>query len=182
MRPRVAAWAQPIAQFLAAFPANLVFPIFVIAIIRFHLNVNIWAAPLMILGTQWYILFNVVAGASAIPRELRLAIDNMQVRGFLKWKRFLLPAVFPYYVTGAITAAGGAWNASIVAEVISWGNQTLQYSDPAGSNPSLDNCSSTFLAIRLSISLSSGLNQALRSIHDASLRCTTGFGMFARLG
>ena len=150
MRPRVAAWAQPIAQFLAAFPANLVFPIFVIAIIRFHLNVNIWAAPLMILGTQWYILFNVVAGASAIPRELRLAIDNMQVRGFLKWKRFLLPAVFPYYVTGAITAAGGAWNASIVAEVISWGNQTL-IAQGLGSYIKLSTTSGQFAQITLGV-------------------------------
>lgn len=117
---------QPIAQFLAAFPANLFFPIFVVMILHFHLNVEIWTAPLMILGTQWYILFNVIAGASSIPKELKLAAMNMNLKGWLVWKRFLLPAVFPYYLTGAITAAGGAWNASIVAEVINWGSITLR--------------------------------------------------------
>jgi len=125
MRPNTFKWVQPIIQFLAAFPANLLFPIFVIAIVHFHLNVEIWTAPLMILGTQWYILFNVIAGASTIPTELKLAVKNMQVRGWLKWKRFLLPAVFPYFVTGAITASGGCWNASIVAEMISWGHHKL---------------------------------------------------------
>jgi NitT/TauT family transport system permease protein len=125
MRPNTSKWVQPVIQFLAAFPANLLFPIFVIVIVHFHLNVEIWTAPLMILGTQWYILFNVIAGASTIPTELKLAVKNMQVHGWLKWKRFLLPAVFPYFVTGAITAAGGCWNASIVAEVISWGHEKL---------------------------------------------------------
>jgi NitT/TauT family transport system permease protein len=125
MRPRVAQMIQPIAQFLAAFPANLFFPIFVVAIVRFNLNVEIWTAPLMVLGTQWYILFNVIAGASTIPKELKLAAQNMQLSGWLKWKRFLLPAVFPFYITGAITAAGGSWNASIVAEVVQWGHTTL---------------------------------------------------------
>ncbi|MDF2690614.1 MAG: hypothetical protein K0S29_469 [Gammaproteobacteria bacterium] len=125
-RPYVTQYVQPIAQFLAAFPANLFFPIFVVLIVKYKLNVEIWTAPLMVLGTQWYILFNVIAGASAIPRELKLAAQNMQLKGWVKWKRFLLPAVFPYYITGAITAAGGSWNASIVAEVIHWGNVTLQ--------------------------------------------------------
>ncbi|MDF2940616.1 MAG: hypothetical protein K0R66_1258 [Gammaproteobacteria bacterium] len=125
-KPRVTQYVQPIAQFLAAFPANLFFPIFVVLIVKFNLNVEIWTAPLMVLGTQWYILFNVIAGASAIPQELKLAAENMQLKGWVKWKRFLLPAIFPYYITGAITAAGGSWNASIVAEVIHWGNITLQ--------------------------------------------------------
>lgn len=126
LQPRLARIAQPIAQFFAAFPANLFFPIFVILILRFNLNVEIWTAPLMVLGTQWYILFNVIAGASGIPKELKLVAENMNLRGWLKWKRFLLPAIFPYYVTGAITAAGGSWNASIVAEVINWGSVTLK--------------------------------------------------------
>jgi len=125
MRPNVTQIVQPVAQFLAAFPANLLFPIFVVAIVKFNLNVEIWTAPLMVLGTQWYILFNVIAGASSIPRELKLAAENMQLKGWIKWKRFLLPAIFPYYITGAITAAGGSWNASVVAEVIHWGNITL---------------------------------------------------------
>ena len=125
-RPRATNLIQPVAQFLAAFPANLLFPIVVSAIVAWKLNPNIWLSPLMILGTQWYILFNVVAGASAIPAELRAAGANFHVRGLLWWRRIALPAVLPYYVTGAITASGGSWNASIVAEVASWGNEHLE--------------------------------------------------------
>jgi NitT/TauT family transport system permease protein len=124
-RPRAANLVQPVAQFLAAFPANVLFPIAVSAIVAFRLDPNIWLSPLMILGTQWYILFNVVAGAIAIPAELRAVGTNLRVRGWLWWRRIALPAVFPYYVTGAITASGGSWNASIVAEVASWGNEHL---------------------------------------------------------
>jgi NitT/TauT family transport system permease protein len=124
-RPRVANFMQPIAQFLAAFPANLLFPIVVSGIVAWQLNPNIWHSPLMILGTQWYILFNVIAGAAAIPAELRSVAVNLRVRGWLWWRRVALPAVLPYYVTGAITASGGSWNASIVAEVASWGDVHL---------------------------------------------------------
>jgi len=125
-RPQVANLVQPVAQFLAAFPANLLFPIVVSAIVALKLDPDIWLSPLMILGTQWYILFNVVAGAGAIPAELRAAAVNFRVRGWLWWRRIALPAVLPYYVTGAITASGGSWNASIVAEVASWGNEHLE--------------------------------------------------------
>jgi NitT/TauT family transport system permease protein len=125
-RSHVANLVQPVAQFLAAFPANLLFPIAVSAIVVLKLDPNIWLSPLMILGTQWYILFNVVAGAAAIPAELRAAGVNFRVRGLLWWRRIALPAVLPYYVTGAITASGGSWNASIVAEVASWGDEHLQ--------------------------------------------------------
>jgi NitT/TauT family transport system permease protein len=125
LRPHLAAIVQPIAQFLAAFPANLLFPVAVSAIVTFDLNPDIWLSPLMVLGTQWYILFNVIAGASALPRELRDAATNFQVSGFLWWRKVALPGVFPYYVTGAITASGGSWNASIVAEFVSWGSRTL---------------------------------------------------------
>jgi NitT/TauT family transport system permease protein len=125
-RPRVALFVQPVAQFFAAFPANLLFPIVVSGIVAWQLNPNIWLSPLMILGTQWYILFNVIAGAAAIPAELRAVAVNLRVRGWLWWRRIALPAVLPYYVTGAITASGGSWNASIVAEVASWGNEHLQ--------------------------------------------------------
>jgi NitT/TauT family transport system permease protein len=125
-RPYAALVVQPIAQFLAAFPANVLFPIAVSAIVLWKLDPNIWLSPLMILGTQWYILFNVIAGASAIPAELRAAGANFRVRGWLWWRRIALPAVLPYYVTGAITASGGSWNASIVAEVASWGDQHLE--------------------------------------------------------
>jgi NitT/TauT family transport system permease protein len=125
-RPRVANLVQPVAQFLAAFPANLLFPIVVSIIVAWKLSPDIWLSPLMILGTQWYILFNVIAGASAIPNELRAVGVNLRVRGWLWWRRIALPAVLPYYVTGAITASGGSWNASIVAEVASWGDVHLQ--------------------------------------------------------
>ncbi len=126
LRPRLAQKVQPIIQFAAAFPANLFYPLFVIAIVTFHLNVELWLTPLMILGTQWYILFNVIAGASTIPRELYLAADNLGLRGWLWWKRLALPGIFPFYITGVICAAGGAWNASIVAEWVSWGSTTLR--------------------------------------------------------
>jgi NitT/TauT family transport system permease protein len=126
IRPHLSNIVQPVAQFLAAFPANLLFPIAVSAIVAFRLNPDIWLSPLMILGTQWYILFNVIAGAAAIPAELRDVGTNLQVHGWLWWRKIGLPAVFPYYVTGAITASGGSWNASIVAEVASWGDVRLQ--------------------------------------------------------
>jgi NitT/TauT family transport system permease protein len=117
---------QPIIQFVAAFPANLFYPLVVIGIVRWHLNVEIWLTPLMILGTQWYILFNVIAGASLIPRDLYSVADNFGVTGWQWWRRLALPGIFPYYITGAITAAGGAWNASIVAEAVTWGSVRLQ--------------------------------------------------------
>jgi len=126
MRPAIARLVQPLAQFMAAFPANVLFPLAVWWIVTFHLNPDIWLSPLMVLGTQWYILFNVIAGASALPSDLRLASDNLGIRGWLWWRKVALPGVFPYYLTGAITASGGSWNASIVAEVASWGDQRLQ--------------------------------------------------------
>jgi NitT/TauT family transport system permease protein len=126
LRPHLSRIVQPVAQFLAAFPANLLFPVAVSLIVVWNLNPNIWLSPLMVLGTQWYILFNVIAGASALPRELRDASDNFQIKGWLWWRKVALPAVFPYYVTGAITASGGSWNAAIVAEIVEWGNKTLR--------------------------------------------------------
>src|ERR1700756_2158108 len=125
LRPKLAERIQPLAQFLAAFPANLAFPVFVAVIVRFGLNSNIWLSPLMILGTQWYILFNVIAGASAFPTDLREAAGSFHLRGWRWWVKVILPGIFPYYVTGAITASGGSWNASIVAEVASWGDTHL---------------------------------------------------------
>ncbi|MES2216867.1 MAG: ABC transporter permease subunit [Pseudomonadota bacterium] len=125
LRARVAEFVQPVAQFLAAFPANLLYPLFVVMIIKYHLNVNVWVTPLMVLGAQWYVLFNVIAGASVIPKDLLQAADNFGVSHWLRWRRILLPGIFPYYITGAITAVGGAWNASIVAEVVTWGDKTL---------------------------------------------------------
>ncbi|MGM4875263.1 ABC transporter permease, partial [Bradyrhizobium sp. 956_D2_N1_5] len=126
LRPKLAERIQPLAQFLAAFPANLAFPVFVVAIVSFKLNPDIWLSPLMILGTQWYILFNVIAGASAFPTDLREAAGSFHLRGWRWWFKVILPGVFPYYITGAITASGGSWNASIVAEVASWGDTHLK--------------------------------------------------------
>lgn len=118
-------YAQPIVQILAAFPANLVFPVIVFFIVSFHLNVDVWVTPLMLLGAQWYILFNVIAGAGSIPKDLNYATRMFGMTRRLRWQRLILPAIFPFYITGAITAAGGAWNASIVAEVVSWGKTQL---------------------------------------------------------
>jgi NitT/TauT family transport system permease protein len=126
MNPLLASRAQATIQFLAAFPANLMFPVAVVLLVRFHLNPDIWLSPLMILGTQWYLLFNVIAGASTIPTELRFAAQNLRLNGLLKWRRYLVPAIFPSFVTGAITASGGSWNASIVAEYVTWGDTTVK--------------------------------------------------------
>jgi NitT/TauT family transport system permease protein len=126
MRPRAAQLVQPVAQFMAAFPANLLFPIAVFGIVRWKLNPDVWLSPLMILGTQWYILFNVIAGASSIPAEMRYAAANFGVNGWLWWRKVALPAILPFYVTGAITASGGSWNAAIVAELATWGDTQIQ--------------------------------------------------------
>ncbi|MFD9900517.1 ABC transporter permease [Mesorhizobium sp. NPDC059025] len=125
LRPKLAEKVQPLVQFLAAFPANIAFPVFVVLIAHYDLNPNIWLSPLMILGTQWYILFNVIAGASAFPSDLKEAARSFHIAGWRWWFKVILPGIFPYYVTGAITASGGSWNASIVAEVASWGNEQL---------------------------------------------------------
>jgi NitT/TauT family transport system permease protein len=126
LRPWVAERVQPVAQFLAAFPANVLFPFFVVWIATRHLNPNIWLSPLMVLGTQWYILFNVIAGATAFPTDLREAATLYRLRTWQWWRQVILPGIFPYYVTGALTASGGSWNASIVAEVASWGDTRLE--------------------------------------------------------
>ena len=125
LRPAWARRVQPVAQFLAAFPANLLFPPFVIVIVAFKLNADIFLTPLMVLGTQWYILFNVIAGAAAFPGDLQEAAKNFRVGGWLWWRRVILPGILPYYVTGAITASGGSWNAAIVSEVAVWGDDKI---------------------------------------------------------
>jgi len=125
MNPRVSRLAQPIVQVLASFPANFLFPFAAAFFVATGLSLNVGGILLMALGAQWYILFNVIAGASAIPSDLREAMRLMGVTGSLRWRRFILPAVFPAYVTGGITAAGGAWNASIVAEVVEYGHHHL---------------------------------------------------------
>jgi NitT/TauT family transport system permease protein len=126
LRPAWAERVQALAQILAAFPANVLFPFAVVAIVTFKLDPNIWLSPLMVLGTQWYILFNVIAGASALPGDLREAAAVYRLTSWTWWRNFALPGIFPFYVTGALTASGGSWNASIVAEVASWGKTTVE--------------------------------------------------------
>jgi NitT/TauT family transport system permease protein len=123
--PRVAQFLQPVVQVLASFPANFIFPFAIVVFLDLGISLNFGAILLMALGTQWYILFNVIAGASAVPSDLREAMADLSVRGREKWRRLILPGIFPAYVTGAITAAGGAWNASIVAEIVRYNGQTL---------------------------------------------------------
>jgi NitT/TauT family transport system permease protein len=125
LRPKIAERVQPMAQFLAAFPANVLFPIAVIAILAFHLNPDIWLSFLIIFGTQWYIVFNVIAGATAYPNDLREAARNFKISGWTWWRSVILPGIFPYYVTGALTASGGSWNAAIVAEYVRWGDDRV---------------------------------------------------------
>ena len=126
MRPRAAQIVQPVVQFLASFPANLIYPFAVLIIVKFNLDANLWVTVLMILGAQWYILFNVIAGTVNIPKDIYYAANNFGVSGWLWWKRVIFPGIFPYYLTGAITAAGGAWNLTIVAELVTWGSHTIE--------------------------------------------------------
>lgn len=126
--PRIARFVQPMVQVLASFPANMVFPIVIILYLKLGISMEIGAVPLMMLGTQWYVLFNVIAGAAAIPSDLREAAVILKLTRWQTWKTLILPAVFPFLLTGCITASGGAWNASIVSEIVSWKTNNLQAS------------------------------------------------------
>jgi len=124
--PKVARFAQPLAQIGASFPVNMTFPLIVGLFVATQTSMN-WGSILLIaMGTQWYILFNVIAGAMAIPNDLREVARIYGLRNWQLWRTLILPAIFPFWVTGACTAAGGAWNASIVAELATWGNTTLK--------------------------------------------------------
>ena len=126
---RSAKWSrrlQPVVQIVASFPAPMLFPIVTGALLALKVPFSVVAAVLMLLGAQWYVLFNVLAGASAIPHDLEEASETYEVRGFERWRKLYLPSVFPYLVTGLITAAGGAWNASIVAETLTYKGKTLE--------------------------------------------------------
>lgn len=125
LNPRAARIAQPLVQILASFPANFLFPFATYLFIRTGLSLDIGGIVLMSLGAQWYILFNAIAGAMEIPSDLREAMEDLDVRGWQLWRRLILPGLFPSYVTGGITASGGAWNASIVAETVTYGGTTL---------------------------------------------------------
>lgn len=115
----------PVIQVLAAFPVNLIYPLMTLLIIKYQLDPEIWVSPLIILGTQWYILFNVIAGTMSIPKDLKIATQSLQLTTLAKWQSLILPAIAPDLLTGIITAAGGAWNASIVAEYITWNGKTI---------------------------------------------------------
>ncbi|WP_411177276.1 ABC transporter permease subunit (plasmid) [Klebsiella oxytoca] len=126
LRPKLVRFFQPIIQVLAAIPANVFYPLIAFMIVAWHQDLGNWTIPLIMLGTQWYVLFNVIAGTSMIPCQLVEASKVFHLRGWLWWSKFTLPAVFPYIVTGVISAAGGAWNTAIAAEVLNWGKITLQ--------------------------------------------------------
>jgi NitT/TauT family transport system permease protein len=125
MNPRIARFAQPVVQILASFPANLLFPLAIAVFVAAHVSLNFGGIVLMALGAQWYVLFNVIAGASAIPTDLREAVTSFGVPRRQRWRQLIFPAIFSSYVTGGITASGGAWNAAIVAEVVTYGHHHL---------------------------------------------------------
>jgi len=124
--PRVAAWLQPVVQVVASLPATALFPAFVAVLITLQGGLNLAAVLLMLMGTQWYLLFNVIAGAAAIPQDLKYTSALIGIKGWERWRTLILPSLFPFIITGAITASGGAWNASIVAEYIQFGGRTLR--------------------------------------------------------
>jgi NitT/TauT family transport system permease protein len=125
-RPKWCAPLQPVIQFFAAFPANLLFPLCAMGIVYFNLNPNIWLSGLMLIGAQWYILFNVLAGMQTLPSDFMSVSKIYHLSLWQRWKNIFLPGIFPFYVTGALTATGGAWNASIITEVVEWGNIQIQ--------------------------------------------------------
>ncbi len=123
--PAVANWVQPIVQIVASVPATALFPVFLLFLTRIFGGLNVASVFLMLMGTQWYVLFNIIAGASAIPQDLKYTASLLQLTSWERWRLLILPALFPYLITGAITASGGAWNASIVAEHVEFGGRTL---------------------------------------------------------
>lgn len=125
MNPRANRIAQPVVQVLASFPSNFLFPLAVGVLTFTGISLNWGGIALMALGAQWYVLFNVIAGASAIPGDLREAAADLGLRGWQRWRQLILPAVFPSYVTGAMTASGGGFNASIPGEMVTYGTTTL---------------------------------------------------------
>jgi NitT/TauT family transport system permease protein len=125
-RQRVAQFAQPLVQIFASFPVNMTFPLVVGLFVRYNIDMNWGCIFLIAMGAQWYILFNVIAGAMAIPNDLKEAAKNYGLQGWPLWKTLILPAIFPFWITGACTAAGGAWNATILAEIATWGDRTLK--------------------------------------------------------
>jgi NitT/TauT family transport system permease protein len=125
-KQRIAQFAQPLVQIFASFPVNMAFPLVVGLFVRYNIDMNWGCIFLIAMGAQWYILFNVIAGAMAIPNDLKEAARNFGLKGWPLWRTLILPAIFPFWITGACTAAGGAWNATILAEIATWGDKTLK--------------------------------------------------------
>ncbi len=123
--PKLARILQPVVQFLASFPANFIFPFATLFFIRANISIDIGSIFLMSLGSQWYILFNSIAGAMSIPTDLREMAANVGLTGTKLWRKLIIPGIFSSWVTGGVTACGGAWNASIVSEIVTWGQSTL---------------------------------------------------------
>lgn len=124
--PKLRAWAQPVIQILAALPPNLFYPLFVVFIIYTHQPLSLWSIALIMLGSQWYILFNVVAGVASMPEEYQELTTNFQIPRWHYWRYVVIPAIFPHILTGVISAAGGAWNTVLMAEWLQWGHNHLQ--------------------------------------------------------
>lgn len=120
LNPKVSRWAQPVAQIVAAVPATALFPVFVLSLLRVTHTLEVPAILLMMSGIQWYLLFNIIAGASSIPRDLRYTASLLRMRGRGWWREFVLPSLFPFLITGTVTAFAGAWNACIVAEYVTF--------------------------------------------------------------
>jgi len=158
LNPRLVRFFQPIIQVLAAIPTNVFYPVIAIFIGTYHQQLGWWAIPMIMVGTQWYVLFNVIAGVTAIPSQVIEVSQTFMLKGFKWWRYYMLPAIFPYIVTGIISAAGGAWNSAIAAEVIQWGSNTI---------------SSTGLGAFISISTNAGKNP------EAALGCAVMCGLVA---
>jgi NitT/TauT family transport system permease protein len=124
--PRLARIVQPVAQVLASVPASAFYPVLLIGLVRIGGGLGIGSIALMLLGTQWYILFNVIAGAMSIPSDLREVSSLYRFNRWQRWTRLILPGIFPYLITGMVTASGGAWNASVMAEYSHVKGRTLQ--------------------------------------------------------
>lgn len=167
-RPVLSSKIQPLIQFITSIPANIYFPIFVIMITDFHFNPEITLSFMMIMGAQWYILYNVIAGGESIPTELLEAAENFKIKGLQKWKKIILPAIFPFYITGMITASGAAWNASIVGEIITWGSQTVS-TKGIGSYIAISTSNGDFARIALGIIIMSCYVVAINNILWAPL-------------
>ncbi|MCR1768941.1 ABC transporter permease subunit [Burkholderia glumae] len=126
--PRRLTWCQPVAQVLAAIPPNIYYPLIALFVITAHRSLGWWTIPMIMVGTQWYYLFNAIAGTLAIPTQITEVSQMFHLKGAMWWRKYMLPAIFPYIVTGTISAAGGAWNAAIAAEIVQWGSHTASTS------------------------------------------------------